>query len=49
MTLRIPDSFGERPLNLVEILGKIPYETTVSELPSDTKSGLGPPQKGSVR
>jgi hypothetical protein len=48
MTLRIPD-FEEKPLNLVEILGRIPDEKAASELPSDTKSGLGLPQKGSER
>jgi hypothetical protein len=49
MILRIPDYSGERPLNLVEILGRIPDEIAASELPSDTKSGLGPPQRGSER
>jgi hypothetical protein len=49
MTLRIPDYSGERPLNLVEILGRIPDEKAASELPSDTTPGLGPPQKGSQR
>jgi hypothetical protein len=49
MTLRIPDYSGERPLSLVEILGRIPGEKAASELPSDTKRGLGLPQKGSER